>query len=232
MKSYTIRRVNGNNRPQKAYSIQVRLPFTTNVESPDMVVDETTRTSYQLDKTQYVEGIDRYVAQHELLIKRLGRANGKEFNHYYEPHKFPFYHDHGRSLVYMGARKEVSHSFLQEAALDKKWVKIEVDYSKMYNILPPITGAWFCELKLKNLRSAGLWGNHVDKSDQYKLAAEKGQISVLYITIPWPPGAEEVMVGITREGAVVVSKNLQFTEDELRLVTHVYDTYILPTLVS
>ena len=51
----------------------------------------------------------------------------------------------------------------------------------MTPILPAITGAWFCELNLKYVNSAGYFGQHVNRSDQFKMAADTITLNLLSI---------------------------------------------------
>ncbi|PRR71963.1 hypothetical protein [Neomoorella humiferrea] len=194
--------------------------------------DEASNASYELIKPSFMDGVDKYKAHYELKVMKFGRANGQTFNFYYEPHDFPFYHIHKHSLLYICAKKHVVHGFLSDTGFDKYWPPIQINYADMASLLPPITGAWFCELKQQYVHSAGYFGNHVDKSEEFKKAASSGQISVLYINTSWPPGGPEIRVGITKEGAIIISKNLEFEEDEISLVTHVYETFIAPTQAS
>lgn len=222
-KSYSIRIVKGK-LPKESFSTYIQPAFFDS--------DHTAETYYKLSHPSFIECVDRYTAHHELKVNKIGRANGKLFTFYYEPHDFPFYHIHNRSLIYICTKKDVVKDFLHNANLDKDWPAVPIDYAAMTPLLPPITGAWFCQLNLKYVKTAGYFGNHIDRSDQYKEAAERGQISVLYINIPWPPGGPEYKVGITSGGAIVILKNLELEEEEIKLVTHVYDTYILPTLAT
>lgn len=194
--------------------------------------DEPANTHYEIFKPSFMEGVDKYKAYHELKVHKFGRANGQTFNFYYEPHEFPFYHIHKHSLLYICAKKELVRSFLLDIGYDKYWPPIKINYESMTPFLPPITGAWFCELKLQYVSTAGYFGNHIDRSEEFKKAARKGQISVLYINISWPPGGPEIRIGITREGSVIITKPLEFEEDEILLVTYVYEKFIAPTLAS
>lgn len=220
-KSFSIRLVN-NNPPQKRFSDGVQQALFNG--------DESANTNYELFNPSFLNGVERYTAYHELLVNKPGRANGQPFSCYYEPHYFPFYHDKNRSLLYINTKKVVVNSFLEHLGLNKSWPKVPIDYEAMAPILPTITGAWFCELNLKYVNSAGYFGQHVNRSDEFKKAAECGNISVLYINTPWPPpGGREYRVGITSDGAVVLSKNMSLEEHEVELVSYVYDTFIAPT---
>lgn len=193
--------------------------------------DETANTSYRLVQSSFIDSIDRYIAHHELLVKKIGRAHGRMFNFYYEPYDFPFYYDNKRNLIYIGTNKEVAKSFLEHIGREKDWEAVPIDYEAMTPFLPPITGAWFCELKLQYVSSAGYFGRHVDRSDEFKKAAKNGHISVLYINVPWPDNnSPDFRVGITSKGSIVIAQKFELEEHQLELVSHVYDTYIAPTL--
>lgn len=193
-------------------------------------VDETANTSYKLVQSSFIDSIDRYIAHHELFVKKIGRAHGKMFSFYYEPYDFPFYYDKKRNIVYIGANKEVAKSFLEHIGREKDWEAIPINYEAMTPLLPPITGAWFCELKLQYVSSAGYFGRHVDRSNEFKKAAKSGQISVLYINVALYNDGQEFRVGITSKGSIVVAQKFQLEEQQLELLSNVYDTYIAPTL--
>lgn len=219
-KSYAVRTITGK-KPESS--------FFKNVQQAVMEGDETRNTEYKLAQKCFMSDVDRYWAYHELLIKKSGRANGKLFDKYYEPHRFPFFHDRERNLIYICTKKQVVRSFLDTSNLHKDWPNVKINYSAMEPLLPAITGAWFCELKQAYVSTAGYFGQHVDRSEDFKKAAKLGSISVLYINTPGEDGNEH-RVGITAEGAIVLSKNMELEEDEIKLVTNVYDNYIAPTL--
>ena len=210
-----------------------RESFVAPVQMTMAFEDQPAETCYQLSHRAFWDGIDRYIADHEILVKTMGRANGQCFSQYYEPHRFPFYHDHRRGLAYLAVKKNVAKSFLIAAGLNEAWPAISIDYEAMLPFLPPITGAWFSELQLQYIRSAGYFGQHIDRSDQYKLAEAIGKTSVLYVNVAFPnPSGPEYRVGITAEGSVTIDQTLELEEDELDLVCHVYDAYIEPTLAA
>jgi len=189
-------------------------------------------THYKISHHNFLEGVNRYTAYHEIEVKKSGKANGSFFTSYYEQHEFSFYYDIKRSMINLRTNKAVSNSFVNALGLENDWPKVPIDFAAMTPFLPAITGAWFCELKQQYVRSAGYFGQHVDRSDEFKKAAECGQISVLYINIAWPKGGPEYRVGITSEGSIVMSKHLDLEEKEIEIVSHVFDTYIAPTLVT
>jgi hypothetical protein len=219
-KSFAVRTVIGK-KPETSFFIAV--------QQAAMDGDETRNTEYKLAQESFFDNIDRYWAYHELLVKKPGRANGKMFSQYYEPHKFPFFYDRDRNLIYIGTKKQVVHSFLETSHLIKDWPGVKIDYKTIAPLLPTVTGAWFCELKQAYVSAAGYFGQHVDKSDDFKKAAQLGSISVLYINTTGYDG-NEYRVGITSEGSIVLSKNMELEEDEIKLVASVYDKYIAPTL--
>ena len=223
--SFTLRLANGT-VPEEEFSMELQQAI------PDCGIDEEARTNYKLVDACICENVSKYEANHELKIRRKGRANGGQFQYYYEPLPFPFYHDLSRDLILLGTRKKVAQSFLMATELDGNWPAVPIDYMRVLPLLPPITGAWFCKMKQQYLTAAGYFGNHVDRSDEYKRAAASGQISVLYVNVPWPSGGPEVRVGITSEGVIVLSQDLEPEEDRIKLVSHVYETYIVPTLAS
>ena len=219
-KSYAIRSINGSG-PQRSFSVPVQQTV--------MEGDETHNTEYKLAQQSFINNVDRYLASHELLIRKFGRANGHSFNQYYEPHRFPFFHIYDRNLILLASNKRVVRSFLEVSKLSQQWPAVKIDYNAIAPLLPTITGAWFCELNLAYVKAAGYYGQHVDKSDDFKRAAGLGSVSVLYINTTGDDG-NEYRVGITSEGAIVLSKNMELEEDEIRLVMSVYDKYIAPTL--
>lgn len=219
-KSFSIRTITG---------VKPKPSFSVPVQQAVMDEDETRNTEYRITQECFFDEIDRYTAYHELIIKKPGRVFGKIFNKYYEPHSFPFYHDKERNLIYIATKKQVVRSFLEMSHLIKEWPSVEIDYNAMAPLLPTVTGAWFCELKQAYVSAAGYFGQHVDKSDDFKRAAQLGSVSVLYINTIGDNG-NEYRVGITSEGSVVLSKNMELEEDEIRLVMSVYDKYIAPTL--
>ena len=220
-RSFALRLIT-KNKPQEKYVLPSQFALPGN--------NGGLETNYHISQLDFVEGIDRYTAYHEIEVKKSGKANGSFFNSYYEQHNFTFLHDTKRSIINLRTNKVVASSFVNALSLDKDWPKIPINYAAMTPILPAITGAWFCELKQQYVRSAGYFGQHVDKSDEFKKAAECGQISVLYVNVAWPTGGPEYRVGITSEGSIIMSKHLDLEEKEIELVSYVFDTFISPTL--
>jgi len=194
--------------------------------------EEESETSYSLSQPSFMKDVDRFTAHHELKVDRYGRAHGKYFSFYYEPYNFTFYYDRARNLVYLCAKKKVVNSFIEDIGLSSNWPKITVNYEAMIPYLQNITGAWFCQLKLEYLNTAGYFGPHVNRSEYFKKAAELGQISVLYISLSWPLGGNEYRVGITSDGAIILPKTMELEDEEIAIVQYVYDTFIAPTLVT
>lgn len=229
-KSFSIRVIE-KNPPQNKFSTLRQQAMIKRQEHVNIGEPESKNTWYQLNNPQFMHGISRYIAYHELKIVRTGRPpRGEEFNYYYEPHNFQYYMDSHRNLIYISAKKNVAKSFINAIKVNKDWPPLKINYEIMMPLLPTITGSWFCDLKLQYVSSAGYYGQHVDRSEEFKKAAKEGKISIIYINVSMLPSDREQRIGITSDGAIIIPRGMELEEQEIELVTHVYDKYLLPTL--
>lgn len=184
--------------------------------------------SLKLNRENFYLDFDQYFCHHDYKQKKYGKAFDMYFNYFFEPLDFYLYYNKDSSFCLIQTRTKVAIDFLKElnktGDFDLQTVKI--DYSKMYPIINEISGAWIADLKGDYLKTAGLFGHHVDKSEEFKQAAKEGEVSSLRLRFINENSKEEHAVGISRKGAIVLYDNFNQIEDEINLVIEIYNKLI------
>lgn len=181
--------------------------------------------------------VKKYTAFQDVRQNKHGRVANYCFSWYLEPHEFPMYYFPHYKLMILATGKNTVEAFLNQMSNDKEsgfsCTRIDVNFKKIQSLLPIINGAWFAELEKKKqyLRSAGLFGHHVDKSEEFKAAAEAGVISSL--SLPYSFNGNELQLSITRNGAIVFYNRIKNPVDkifniqsELSLAIDLYHKFI------
>lgn len=149
--------------------------------------------------------IMEYSAFQDVKQKRHGRVFGRTFHWYLEPNEFPFYFAESRNLLLVGAGKDTVDAFLKQMRDDKESgfdaQRFEVDFTLLQPLIPVISGAWVAKMKNQYLKSAGLFGNHVDRSEEFKAAVRSGQISSLMFHYPYQ--GSDLQIAITKSGSII-----------------------------
>lgn len=198
---------------------------------------ENTETRVSLVKSAFYANFDRYDAIHEFLVKLKypARARGRTFSEYITPYKFPFYlqkdTNNQASYLITQTKSQVSKDFIHRL---NKWVThfkvkpIEVDIDSVKPLVRVIRGAWFRDLQAANISSTGVFGPHVDRSDEFKHAASIGKLRALIINFPIDDKTFTIM--ITEEAGIVLYDAFFSEEDALAVVTKLKETLIDPCL--
>jgi hypothetical protein len=181
--------------------------------------------------------IANYEAFQDVKQNKHGRIADRTFTWYLEPHQFNIYHIATHNLLIIAAGKKTVESFIGQMESDKNsgllCKRIEIDFKKIQSLIPIISGAWFDELQRARpyIAAAGYFGNHVDKSEEFKSASEAGVISAL--SLPYNFKGRDIKISITKNGTIVLYNRFtnQITKapdipSELELVINVYHQYI------
>lgn len=192
----------------------------------DSIVEDP-KTSVNLHHKNYFNDFDRYNCEHEILQHKHGIANGAHFQKYREPHDFPAYYSIKQRIFIIKSSKSISNSFIttcNNKIGNFECKRLETDYEKIIPILSTISGAWFANLKTSFVKSAAYFGPHVDRSQEFKKAAEDGMISSLNVNHPF--NGEEHVTAITKDGSVVLYNNYINELTELKIVLNIFNKYL------
>lgn len=168
----------------------------------------------------------QYDAVHDFLFKLQypGRARGKTFNEFITPYKFPVFVAEpdlrlGFRPILVRTKKNVGNDFIKRLN-DKKpgfrAAPLLLDFNKLRPRLEFIKGAWFGAMKRPNLATTGMFGPHVDRSDEFKHAEASGELKNLIIELEVEDLTHTTMLG--SDGAIMLYKPYQTYQDELDVI--------------
>ena len=89
-----------------------------------------------------------------------------------------------------------------------------------------MTGVWVSKLNHANLKSAGYFGYHVNKSKEVEEAIKDGVLSSVQIKYIYPSTNEEHTILISKKGTITLYDAYNQIEDELDIVMSVYNEII------
>ncbi len=210
--SYSICLVNNFEKKQRHYAA-TQITFQDTEEPPESYYNLDNQDFMETEIDNQLVTISSYNAYQDVKQNKHGKVFGRPFKWYLEPHEFKMYYIPGLQLMIFNCGKDTVNAFLAQMKEDRdsgfNCNKLEIDFRAVQPLLPMISGAWFAELQKKKqyLKSAGLYGPQVDKSEEFKAAAEAGVISSLIF--PYKFRGQEILLGITRNGAVVFYNRLK-----------------------
>lgn len=182
---------------------------------------EAVHTTVTMTTSDYRATVDRLEAVHDFR-KRLrypGRARSHVFQEYVSEYRFPVFVDrqspNEERVLMVRTKAEVAKDFMERLRKVPEFIAVErrVDFGAMRPQLSFIRGAWFANMRSANLASAGMFGEHVDRSDEFMRAERLGTLSSL--TVFYPCGGREYHTMITSSGTIVLYESFETEEDEL-----------------
>lgn len=225
------------NKKEFRAGTQLTLPDTE--EHPESYYKLEDENFIYLEKNGEPLVVSKYNAYQDLVQNKHGKAFGRFFHWYLEPREFPIYHIPTLNIMLFGTGKQTVEVFLSQMKEDPesgfKCSKLEVDFCKLQPLLPMVSGAWFAELQKKKqyLKSAALFGPHVDKSEEFRAAAEAGVISLLFF--PYSYFGKDLQLGVTKNGSIIFYNRIKnpVTKDvniaaEISLVIELYRKFLDP----
>lgn len=173
---------------------------------------------------------NQYKCHHDYRHNKTGRVFQKDFSYYFEPLDFYLYKSFTNKLTLIQAKTEVAVDFINKLNITGEYTinPIEINFEKMIPKITEIGGAWFANLKKAHLKSAGYFGPNVNKSEEYKAATKEGNISSIQINYVNRVTSNEHIILISKKGTIVLYDGFETIEEELDLVTQIYDSLIKP----
>lgn len=187
---------------------------------------EVTKTQVVRSESQPIEGLVRFDALHEFVfhLEYPGRARGKTFREFVAPYKFPLYLGDPTSSVgfrplLVRTKKKVAADFVARLNGNVKEFAARptaVDFAQLRPRLDLIRGAWFGAMRERNISSTGVFGHHVDQSDEFQHAETIGELRNLVVEFPLEGVPHTVM--LSAGGALVLYNAYPTEVDELAVV--------------
>lgn len=194
--------------------------------------EENADTHFALSIRDFFRHFDRWIVYHEMKVTAFGKVYGRTFRHYVEPHEFPMYLSRDRRLLILREKREVAHNFVD--VINKNLGGFSIgrytfDIKAMLQYLPPITSVWVGGLGDQYVKTAGYFGQHVDRSDELQAKLRIGQISALRVQYSLGPDNEEISAGINTKGGIVLYSRFDVEEHALQTAIDIFEKYVLPT---
>ena len=181
----------------------------------------------------------RFDVEHDFLfeLQYPGRARGKSFREFVTLYKFPvFLSDHSDGLGFrpllVKTKKKVAAEFatrLNRHVAAFNVTPTEVDFAALRPRRTFIRGAWFGAMQARNILTTGVFGPHVDQSDEFRHAEMIGRLTNLMVEIESDPVAHTVM--ITRDGGIVLYNAYQTEDEEVAVAFDVLTSLLAGSIV-
>lgn len=188
--------------------------------------------SIKLHKENFHLNFDQYLCHNDFIHNTRGRVFNRDFNYYIEPLSFYSYYRENKNLLYIQTKTEAALDYISklnkthEYGLDP----VSVNFNKMIPHITEVAGVWIADLKRINLKTAGYFGPNVHRSEEYKEAAAEGNVSSIHIKYIGDKTRKEHYIVISNKGSVILYDSFQTLEDEIEIVTEVFEKFIYPHL--
>lgn len=199
----------------------------------DEVEGEALTSINQSSDNFHIE-FEQYKCHHDFKHNKSGRVFQQNFSYYFEPLNFYTYHNSNENLAFIRTKTEVALDFIEKLNTTGEYdlKPIEINFEKMIPHIDEIGGAWFANLRKAHLKSAGYFGPHVNKSEEYKEAAREGHVSSIQINYINRVNSNEYTVLISKKGSIVLYDRFETLEEELELVDQICARLIRPHVVT
>lgn len=186
---------------------------------------ETTVTKLAKSADQPHPDLTRFEAEHDFLFRLQypGRARGKYFREFITPYKFSVFRGNTSALGFqplvVRTKKRVAADFvkrLNQHADGFRARGVILDFVTLRPRLELIRGAWFGAMRQPNLATTGVFGHHVDLSEEFQHAEGVGELKTLLIEFGYDGVNYIMMTGA--EGGIVLYDAFQTEADELKVV--------------
>lgn len=206
------------------FGTDTQLPLVMNHED----VPEAVHTLVTLEQRNYLGRLARYSCDHDFLVKLKypGRRHNNTFSEFVTNYRFEMYvvppSNSGRATLWVRTKDQVARDFInrlnRHRASDFQAVERVVDFAALRQRQEIISGAWFSEMRAPNISSAGVFGNRVDRSEEFQRAEQQGRLKTL--SFPYESATSRSLINVTQAGCVVTSAHFETPEEELALVLH------------
>jgi hypothetical protein len=169
--------------------------------------------------------ITGYEIHHEVLVNQWIKAQGKPYNRFLVPHEFEAFHLPERQLLAFRYKREVVDDFIKHWRLHRRDIvhslrELEADFSMLDPHVEVITGAWFRFKANPQLRSSGLFGQGVNRSQEYQAAMKTGERSAMQFQFDHETFSTKIMV--TARAGIILLQPFAELALELEVVEAAY----------
>lgn len=200
---YKVRRIPDREQFGTQDNLYLKMGGVTNLEDCE--------TKMRVDQTGFRFNVDKFIADHDFLtrLKYPGRAQGKQFTEYVSPYSFPVYVDRNESpgspILIVRTKALVAEDFIKRMNKLEEFNALErqVDFTALRPQLRTITAGWFGDVQAANLRSTGMYGPNVDRSDEWIHLETIGTLRAL--SGPYAYNGSTFYMSITQKGGIVLS---------------------------
>ena len=194
----------------------------TNVATPQQLTIQDQQDSEPLSKMEllqrgYYKSFDKFIISHEKIKRKSGRAYGEDliFDKFVENNNVTGYYNEESKLLILegnkgtvnGAVKRFQKYFPQEFSVSRS----PVDFAYLVSRTNNVWGSWFGGLNTGTLKSAALFGDHVNLSDDYDRMKAAGKLSSLNCALTFEKLSYDFT--ITANKTVVLMQNRTPEED-------------------
>ena len=185
------------------------------------IVDRPASTSIYLagDSVRF-EDFTKYMIEHEIEEKTIGRIHGQTFTAYIRTGYIDGFVSKKLNIVlFSGKKRDVLDFCKMDKNIDEfKFNTTKIDMKKLLALLPNVRGVWF-NFPTGQITASALMGSHLDNTDDFKHFKNTGEISTLSFHYEMDGNMHPVM--ITEDGTVVVQGKYKERAEEINLVLSV-----------
>ena len=177
---------------------------------------------YQARDIAKVEDFTKYLIEHEVEEKTIGRVFGKPFQAYIRKGYIDGFVSKNLNLVLLSGKKRDVLDFCKMSKKRKEFQfnTVKMNMKKLLALLPNVKGVWF-SFNAGQITASALMGRHVEGTSDFKHYKETGDISTLSFHFEKENNLHPIM--ITEDGTVVTQANYKERSDEISLVLEVKD---------
>ncbi len=171
-----------------------------------------------------LDKFDIYDCKHDYKVKVFGKVFNKPFNYYFITKHFNLFYSKGDKLAIIALKTDIALDYIN--ALNQngpyKMKPIEIDFKYIAPRITEMSGVWISGLNKKHVKTKGLFGDNVNKSEEFLEASQEGKVSSVQIKFV-SSSREEYSIGISKRGSITLYDKFALIEDELGVVKEVYD---------
>lgn len=192
----------------------------------------TSEVKIEMHKPNFYLGFDQFMCTYDYMHKKSGRVFNRNFNYYFEPLRFYAYFLEELNLVLVQTKGDAAIDFINKLNSTKSYdiQPVDMHFNKMIPLITEVAGAWIANLNRAHLKTAGLFGPNVHKSEEYIEAASEGNVSAIQMKYILDKSKVEYYVMISKKGSIVLYDTFDTIESEIELVYDVFSKIINPHL--
>jgi hypothetical protein len=193
-------------------------------------IEETT-TEVTASTSLEIDGVPAFDAVHDFLfhLDHPGRARGNTFREFVTPYHFTAFLAEsgsipGRKGLLVRTKKKVAQDFvgrLNRFRSDFVADQLSIAFEPLRPRLPLIRGAWFGAMRAPNLASTGVFGHHVDQSEEFRHADSLGDLTNLLVEHVVDGQPHTLM--LTADAGIILYNAYAGPAEELAVVRAVID---------